>query len=551
MKRIKFLSLALAALALGACSSSDDVAEGGGGNSTSYVTVNIRTVSDLPGTRAGEYDAGGGTYEDGEGNESTISSVNFYFFNADGSPYLMNNGGGITNKVNSTSFIDEGGNQTQTIESMKTTLVLSGTGTPKPKYCIAIANDPLTITGTIKLADLKQKTTDLASITGSAFTMSNSVYMNSSSAIVTEQDIEAAVQSTPEEANDNPVNIYIERVAAKVNTSISTIGTEWTESADVYKIKVGKTANSTDVYAVVKGWGVADGKKYVWMTKHLSKTYDLNFAPWNSDETNFHRSFWADTYAESAQAVVNSSWNQYTTTPIGTAIYTNENTPTVAYDPTTIGFYNGNQLSKVLVAAQLVDDSGNPVELCTYRGVEYLSATDVMNQILTELQGKFRKNTGGGTADLDASDLQFKTQKSLGASAPSGMKNYEVTVRLASTLTLEKYDGASWVSATENDLNTQVDKAFAQIRTSGDAYYYIPISHLGTSENKLGAFGVVRNHSYKVTINDMKGFGTPVYDPNEEITPTVPDDEKVYLAAKINVLSWRVVKSNVNLDKTK
>ena len=549
MKKFKFLSLALAALALGACSSSDDVAEGGGGNSTSYVTVNIRTVSDLPGTRAGEYDAGGGTYEDGEGSESTISSVNFYFFNADGSPYLMNNGAGVTNKATSNSFTDDGKDHDQTIESIKTTLVLSGTGTPKPKYCIAIANDPLSITGTINLADLKQKTTDLASITSSAFTMSNSVYKNSSDAIVTEQDIEAAVQSTPEAANANPVNIYIERVAAKVNTSILTTGTDWTESAGVYKIKVGRTAGSKDVYAVVKGWGVADGKKLVWMTKNLSTSYTLNFTPWNSDESNFHRSFWANTYDGSGQAVVNSSWKQYTTA-IGTAIYTNENTPTVAYDPATIGFYNGNQLSKVLVAAQLVDGSGHPVELCTYRGVEYLSATDVMNQILTELQGKFRKNTGGGTADLDASDLQFKTQKSLGASAPSGMKNYEVTVRLASTLTLEKYDGASWVSATENDLNTQVDKAFAQIRTSGDAYYYIPISHLGARENKLGAFGVVRNHSYKVTINDMKGFGTPVYDPDEEITPTIPDDEKVYLAAKINVLSWRVVKSTVNLDKT-
>ena len=550
MKRIKFLSLALAALALGACSSSDDVAEGGGGNSTSYVTVNIRTVSDLPGTRAGEYDAGGGTYEDGEGSESTISSVNFYFFNADGSPYLMNNGGGITNKVNSTSFTDAGSNQTQTIESMKTTLVLSGTGTPKPKYCIAIANDPLTISSTITLSELKMKYADLSQIAGSSFTMSNSVYKNSSNAIVTEQDIEAAVKPTQAEAETDPVNIYIERVAAKVNTSISTAGTGWTESAGVYKINVGKTAGGNDVFAVVKGWGVADGKKYVWMTKNLSTDYTLNFTPWNSDENNFHRSFWANTYDGSGQAVVNSSWNQYTTA-IGTAIYTNENTPTVAYDPATIGFYNGNQLSKVLVAAQLVDGSGNPVELCTYRGVEYLSATGVMNQILTELQGKFRKNTGGGTADLDASDLQFKTQKSLGASAPSGMKNYEVTVRLASTLTLEKYDGASWVSATENDLNTQVDKAFAQIRTSGDAYYYIPISHLGTSENKLGAFGVVRNHSYKVTINDMKGFGTPVYDPDEEITPTVPDDTKVYLAAKINVLSWRVVKSTVDLDKTK
>ena len=551
MKRIKFLSLALAALALGACSSSDDVAEGGGGNSTSYVTVNIRTVSDLPGTRAGEYDAGGGTYEDGEGNESTISSVNFYFFNADGSPYLMNNGGGVTNKVNSTSFTDAGSNQTQTIESMKTTLVLSGTGTPKPKYCIAIANDPLTISGTITLANLKKKVAELGSIIGaSGFTMSNSVYKNSSHAIVTEQDIEAAVQSTPEAANDNPVNIYIERVAAKVNTSISTAGTDWTESAGVYKINVGKTAGGNDVFAVVTGWGVADGKKYVWMTKNLSTDYTLNFTPWNSDENNFHRSFWANTYAELDQDVVNHSWNEYTTA-IGTAVYTNENTPTVAYDPATLNFYNGNQLSKVLVAAQLVDGSGIPVELCTYRGVEYLSAGDVKTQILSELKDKFRKDEGGTKKNLEATDLVFKTQKSLGASAPSGMKNYEVTVRLTGTLTLEKYDGSTWVSATDTELYNEVDKAFAQIRTSGDAYYYIPISHLGAPANALGAFGVVRNHSYKVTIDDMKGFGTPVYDPDEEITPTVPDDEKVYLAAKINVLSWRVVKSNVDLDKTK
>ena len=550
MKRIKFLSLALAALALGACSSSDDVAEGGGGNSTSYVTVNIRTVSDLPGTRAGEYDAGGGTYEDGEGSESTISSVNFYFFNADGSPYIMNNGGGITNKVNSTSFTDAGSNQTQTIESMKTTLVLSGTGTPKPKYCIAIANDPLTISSTITLSELKMKYADLSQIAGSSFTMSNSVYKNSSNAIVTEQDIEAAVKPTQAEAETDPVNIYIERVAAKVNTSISTAGTDWTESAGVYKINVGKTAGGNDVFAVVKGWGVADGKKYVWMTKNLSTDYTLNFSPWNSDETNFHRSFWANTYAELDQDVVNYSWSQYTKA-IGTAVYTNENTPTAAYDPATLNFYNGNKLSKVLVAAQLVDNSDTPVELCTYRGVEYLGKTNVMNQILSELQGKFRKNLGGGSySDLEATDLVFKTQKSL-SPIPSGMKNYEVTVRLTSPLTLEKYESSSWVPATETDLYNIVDKAFAQIRTSGYAYYYIPISHLGDSENKLGAFGVVRNHSYKVTINDMKGFGTPVYDPDEEITPTVPDDTKVYLAAKINVLSWRVVKSTVDLDKTK
>ena len=69
MKRIKFLSLALAALALGACSSSDDVAEGGGNESnTSYVTVNIKNVG-APATRA----LSSSDFEDGTDAENAIS----------------------------------------------------------------------------------------------------------------------------------------------------------------------------------------------------------------------------------------------------------------------------------------------------------------------------------------------------------------------------------------------------------------------------------------------------------------------------------------------
>lgn len=61
----------------------------GGNNNVdvSYLSVNIQNVGEVM-SRA-EYDQGGGTYEDGTEAESKISNVRFYFFNADGSPYLL------------------------------------------------------------------------------------------------------------------------------------------------------------------------------------------------------------------------------------------------------------------------------------------------------------------------------------------------------------------------------------------------------------------------------------------------------------------------------
>ena len=66
----------------------------------------------------------------------------------------------------------------------------------------------------------------------------------------------------------------------------------------------------------------------------------------------------------------------------------------------------------------------------------------------------------------------------------------------------------------------------------------------------IAEYGIVRNHSYQVELGSIKGFGTPVYDPDKKIVPVVPSDDLTYLAARINVLSWRVVPSKVNLDAT-
>lgn len=100
-------------------------------------------------------------------------------------------------------------------------------------------------------------------------------------------------------------------------------------------------------------------------------------------------------------------------------------------------------------------------------------------------------------------------------------------------------------------MNKELAKSPVQVRKEGMTYYYTPIRHLAETTNKWGYYGVVRNHSYRITINTISGFGTPVYNPAEIIVPVIPKDTETFLAARINVLSWRVVPSSVDLDATK
>ena len=100
------------------------------------------------------------------------------------------------------------------------------------------------------------------------------------------------------------------------------------------------------------------------------------------------------------------------------------------------------------------------------------------------------------------------------------------------------------------EVNNWIQKETADVRADGRTYYFIPISHLGSNPS-IAQYGIVRNHVYKITVDDMQGFGTPVVDKDAVIIPTKPENEATYLAAKINVLSWRVVNQNADLDYSK
>ena len=592
MKFFKLYSLALAgALMLGACSSSDDLKDGGAtaNEGKSYIAVNIKSVGTAgAGTRAdGDYLQGGGTYEDGTANEGAISKVRFFFFNSDGSAYIMKN-----KDVNyleldaSVSSAGEAGHL-QTIEGKTTAmLVIEGETKTAPAYMIALVN-PQTLS---KLEDkayresqLRDEFTDKQFVkiatdgTGkySDFVMSNSVYAENG-ARVCASSVSGHVEENREEATNNPVDIYVERVVAKATTNVNT-DNGWEQIASgadngKYKIKVGKinidAEHEKDVYAVVQGWGLADENGTAELEKQIDVSSNnwtsaiLGIDPWTSPD--YHRCFWsasvAFTPASGSNPIVNHAFS-YFTTPFGTTpLYTCPNTPT--YEEFNTQKINekpyDNTLTKVLVAAKLVyyddDNNSHPADICKYRGMQILGVDNVLKQVAKDHSEYWTVDPTNTSKHvlLAPTDLEY-TRTDLAGSTTDKLKSYEVRPVLKAGVKVYKKnsDGSFVTTDSNNELNALLAQSPVQVRKEGMTYYYTPIRHLAQNKTEMGYYGVVRNHSYRITINTISGFGTPVYNPDEVIDPVIPKDTETYLAARINVLSWRVVPSSVDLDATK
>lgn len=595
MKKITMLSSVLASalmLTVASCSSEDvaGVDAQNGKGTTSFLAVNIENVGSAPASRS--YQQGDGTYEDGTEAESKINNVRFYFFNGDGTPYLLVNKNSEKQPVN---FLDQtvetdGNDHDHTAETKtKAVLVLNGETKAVPASVIAVINpevlDNTTLqSGTMTLSELR------TSATGSkfydktnGFVMSNSVY-ESAGQDVCSTPVANSVFATSEDAMKKPVDIYVERVNAKVNAKIDadyqrTGETEkaWTKNADgKYQIEVGSidvttyadntnaapTKNTYPVYAVVQGWQLADADGKAEVCKQINTSWyagELGISPWTTSD--YHRCFWSKSvpFTSGAQGganhPVNPTFNDITQSLSDVfsvePVYTLPNTPDkLVKNPTT----SVNTLTKLIVAAKLVykDNDGKykNAQVCQYRGLTYLGEEAVKKQIVGGF-AKYFKRTSTETGDvyqsIDASDIAFKT-----VPGSSEVKDYEVVATLADNVgELFVKNGETYNPVKKDVVNAALAKEEAQVRsTEGATYYYTPIKHLGTA-GSLGEYGIVRNHSYQVTIQNIKGFGTPVYDPDKEIDPMIPSDENTYLAASIKVLSWRVVSSKVDLDQTK
>ena len=166
-----------------------------------------------------------------------------------------------------------------------------------------------------------------------------------------------------------------------------------------------------------------------------------------------------------------------------------------------------------------------------------------MAAVAPTLKNKFMQLSGTDTyTSIDDSQLRL-------VAGLSTAESYEVSFQLA-----EGVDATNWYSFDGSTYSpiANVDAELAKVEPakvwkSGMTYYYTDIKHLG-SAGSVGEYGVVRNHSYKVNVSGVQGWGTPVYDPNQNVEPSKPTDKETYISAEINVLAWRVVSSDVVLQ---
>ena len=505
--RIKNLIMAMAAMAAGACSEKSEAPQGGpnaGVNADKgYIALNLKSADDI--TRVE-----GGAYEDGTAAEQLVKGATFYFFDAAGNSFNINANGNYYY----VAVEDNGQTTAPNIESMTNpVLVVEKYKGQFPSKVVAVVN--YQGTASLSLNDLKNVYTTTGHINGSDFIMSNSVYANAAGMQVDATELSVDnFQTTADKALANPVTIYVERVSAKLNVS-----------SDEAKYNTGAKLNDADVYAHVLGWEIIGNQTESYFVKSIDPTWTdegLGFV-WN--DAPYFRSYWA---SKSVAADVDRyfAYNDLTNT-----------NDTIEY----LGEQVGSRATYV-VAAQLQDANGNALEIAQWYGTSYVGEEALLAAVAPTLKNKLMYFDGVDTyTSIDDSQLMC-------VAGMAGAESYEVLFQLAEgvdTANWFSFDGATYTAVDANEVLAGVEPA--KVWKSGMTYYYADVKHLG-STGSAGEYGIIRNHSYKINIDGIKGWGTPVYNPESTVVPVKPADKETYISAEIKVLSWRVVSYDVTLE---
>lgn len=574
MKISKLFPFACVALMMTACASDKDEIGGGTkpGSDPQYLAVNIVNVGATPTTRTTDY-------ENGTAEESAIKKVRFYFFNGDGSPYFIKNpgvtgvtGGEVKNWLEASPADDTptSGAPSQIEKITQTVLVINGVQAAAPAAIVAVVNpgtvdaETLKNGGTMRLSELRYSAVGSQfykkDATGkeSDFVMSNSVYVNAGEDVCASL-VAGHVTTSAETAKAKPVDLYVERVVAKVTADVDNNafelgnGTNWAANKYGTKNPVGKSGDY-DVYAVIEGWGLASENGKAEVEKQVKKTWAdgfLGFSPWTTSD--FHRCFWEKSVAidlgPGANQAVNPRFDQLNA-KMHDVLYTLPNTP-----ESKVTDLKNNALTKFAVAATLrykdASDNWHYAEICRYNGVSILGIDNLKRQVALTFSQYYTSTDATNYTQLSKDDIDFKDPDATMqqylvtptlANDPAGTKKYYTKTNTGTTPTFTEVPKAKVLAAIEADK--------AEVRRDGRAYYYVPIKHLGSTDTNADAiaeYGIVRNHFYKITLSGITGFGTPVYDPAKVVVPAVPTYQDTYLAARVQVLQWRVVTQSASL----
>lgn len=569
----------LACSALVACTN-DDLLEDNenlenGKVEQSYISVNL--VNPVAKSRA---------FQDGDDNEQEVKRARFYLFNSDGSAYQINDATGTKNfvdtdvdELNLDPTYNSGSDNVETI--CQAVLVIDKSKKEPPTSIVAVLNYPLDSNGECLWGDGEKSLTDLTSAamaynhgtikteagvekpynSKGNFVMTNSVYVDEGNnrTVMKATPIAANnIQATAQKANENAVEIYVERIAAKVEVTMTSSFTKGNDG--FYTISTGLTdANKKEITAKILGWKVTNITDKSYLLKNLSSNYTsfnghvgaATSWVWN-DEGNF-RSYWANTTDLSTPThpwIFDDVTNGFEET--NNWEYYNENTHSTTH-------------SQLLVVAEfIVDGKATPIAewygvKYTYAGLQQVVANALAKKIYTRTgtEGNYKYNS------ITPAAISFKQDPSSKESdryLSRAVVEFVENTYFDENQTVYDEEGLKEVLATVHPAKiwgNEIAKEDGSKTYVGGGYYYIDIVQNdgkitkdaeGKVTSDTNVYGLVRNHWYQITLSDLNGLGTPVYNPDEIIKTEKPDTDESYIAAKIKVLAWNIKSQSVTLE---
>lgn len=566
MKLQTLLTAAAIAMTAGftsACSSNEDVAENApsqqqqAATGDEYITLNVN----MP-TRSGDgmrTMSGDFNLDDGTADEYAVSSVAVYFqannsWSESSTVSILSTAKGdddnVTEKVTVKAVVPD-----EAVSGGKILVVCNGTVDSGDKYNQAQSYSVAQIT-----TDQKTK--------AKSFIMTNSTYNGTSGVADLVQYGATNVYKSTSTAQPVPVDVYVERLAAKVTLTAKD-----------------KDLTSGDKFTMVK-WGLNVINKTEYPVKQIA-----NFNTWLTGDgngwgvTNWnvpddHRSHWA----------VDPNYSTFYTSETGKNIPTQEASTYTANNPHSDDF-TYKDFSDLANASggseyctentfnnwnQTRDQTTTAVILAKYQPKGFLEDADwyryagtnynAKNLMLVVLYGMNFYNEKGEAVNITEGNVNdyFKLVNGTAIKTSDNTTiGYEGNTTIENLAGKPLYSDSKKSTLSLDAANKKLEKA--DCYAGGYCYYSVPIKHYADIAGKngapyeigdntindntqLGRYGVVRNHWYDLNVNSVAGVGKPITSKNIPV-PEVTDDPKGdnLINVNVKVLSWAKRTQTVDL----
>lgn len=550
---------------LASCSNDDSIINGGDpfDGEQAFVKVKIAMADDAGrGTRA----VTDGGYVNGSEAENNVYTVGFKFYGADGSFY------GYGETIENPTVEREGTDGNVEAKIAAVVALKINEGAPKPTKVVAYVNcsDWKNEGNEPSLSDISATTTvingtknGVTSTTNFAMTSSNYGTAGYATTVPATSFKETESEA---KADNTAVEIYVERLAAKVQVS---------KADDIDEAEL--TKGDYKLTFVMDGWNLGGINNSSYLIKNLDASWATT-APWTGwDATSDFRCFWAKdvnypaTYSIPAATEPQLTYKSWTAGHTNkNALYCCENTFPARGESTVnrykvqpfvyvMGHYTVTKNNSTVTDAYLYNYAdGIYPESAMIANMQNASGTIVYKQN-AEDNTKYDGQSLAGKVEIVSYTYKEGTNTITDASRvmlqlKSGADLKDLLIKNPNATATEKY-----IAATETNVNEALAKTpviaygFKYDATAGGylAYFPVLIEHLNYNSTEgatqeVGAYGIVRNHVYNLTITEIKNLGIGVFNPDVDIIP----DEKaktLYLGAKINILSWKWVNQTVKL----